>query len=269
MTRLISSVKAAIENIHAYEKKFVTDNPKLIGRLAMHRAWYAVRDSTDNAWRFGNSKIIGYANLTPDKYVSGGLDGRKTEAILREWFIEVEPGDPNYVELWESLASFLDVYEKSPSKLARVNVLKNEVTPIDEDPTDKRLRGIVEVLLRPGQAEFRRKVFKRWKARCLITRCTTKTSLEAAHIVPVAENGVDDEWNGLPLRADIHRLFDANLIWIDAESRVHVADEVAKDYKKYRGDDLSKVLGVKKAKKTREALSKRSDLRNARKGRTP
>ena len=136
---------------------------------------------------------------------------------------------------------------------------------------DKRRRRIVEVQLRPGQAEFRRKVFNRWNARCLITGCTAEISLEAAHIVPVAENGVDDEWNGLPLRADIHRLFDANLIWIDAESKcVHVADEVAKDYKKYRGVDLSSnFVGIKKAKKTKQALSKRSGFRSARKGRTP
>ena len=198
-----------------------------------------------------------YADITPGKYLSGGLDGRQTEAVLREWFIKVERGDPNYVELRESLARFLEVYEKSPSKPARINVLKNEINS-RENEADKRRRRLAKVLARPGQAEFRRKVFKRWKARCLITRCTTKTNLEAAHIVPVAENGVDDEWNGLPLRADIHRLFDANLIWIDAESLcVDVANKVTKDYGKYRGVDLSSVLGVKKAEKTVLALSKR------------
>ena len=222
----------------------------------MHRTWNAVRDG--NVWGFGNSKIIGYADLSPDKYLSGGLDGRQIEAVLRKWFIEVEPGDSNYVELQDSLAKFLEVYKKSPSKLARIKVLKNEVPSRDENVADKRRRHLAEVLARPGQAEFRRKVFKRWKARCLITRCTTKTSLEAAHIVPVAENGVDDEWNGLPLRADIHRLFDANLIWIDADSLcVNVADKVTRDYGKNRGVDLSSVLGVKKAGKTVRALSKR------------
>ena len=134
---------------------------------------------------------------------------------------------------------------------------------------DKRRRGIAEVLLRPGQAEFRRKVFKRWNARCLITGCTTEVSLEAAHIVPVAENGVDDEWNGLTLRADIHRLFDANLIWIDAESQcVHVADEVANDYQKYRDKDLSSdFVGIKNAGKTKTALKKRN-FSSARNGKT-
>ena len=128
-----------------------------------------------------------------------------------------------------------------------------------KDDADKRRRRLQRVLDRPGQAEFRRKVFKRLNARCLITGCTSEISLEAAHIVPVAKNGVDEEWNGLPLRADIHRLFDANLICIDAESLcVGVADEVAKDYGEYRGDDLSSKLdGVKNAGKTKQALKKR------------
>ena len=128
-----------------------------------------------------------------------------------------------------------------------------------KDDADKRRRRLQRVLDRPGQAEFRRKVFKRLNARCLITGCTSEISLEAAHIVPVANNGVDEEWNGLPLRADIHRLFDANLICIDAESLcVGVADEVAKDYGEYRGDDLSSKLdGVKNAGKTKQALKKR------------
>ena len=139
-----------------------------------------------------------------------------------------------------------------------------------KDDADKRRRRLAMVLDRPGQAEFRRKVFNRWNARCLITGCTSEISLEAAHIVPVAENGVDDEWNGLPLRADIHRLFDANLIWIDAESLcVGVAHEVTKDYDEYRGVNLSSdFFGVKKAKKTKQALSKRSDFKRT-KGRTP
>ena len=136
---------------------------------------------------------------------------------------------------------------------------------------DKCRRGIVEVLLRPGQAEFRRKVFDRWKGRCLITGCTSEIGLEVAHIVPVAKKGVDKDWNGLSLRADIHRLFDANLIWIDAESLcVHVADEMAKDYRKYRGKDLStRFDGVKKVEKTRQALRKRQNFSSAQTGRTP
>ena len=147
LTRLLSSANAASENIRAYEK-FVADSPDLINRLAMHRAWYAVRDG--NAWRFGNSKFIGYADMTPDKYLAGGLDGKKTEKVLQEWFVKVEPDESNYAELRESLERFLKVHDKSPNKQARVNVLKNEVTsvteknPISEDEEDGAIADPVQ-----------------------------------------------------------------------------------------------------------------------------
>ena len=152
MTKLISSADAAVRNIRTYED-FVDDDPDLINRLSKHRAWYAVRD--DNNWRFGNSKIIGYADLTPDKYLSEDHDGRQTEAVLQEWFIEVERGDPNYDDLRESLTNFLDLYGKSPSKPARINVLKNEVTLVAERNTKALCDLIFEVAKRLDADEIK------------------------------------------------------------------------------------------------------------------
>jgi hypothetical protein len=80
----------------------------------------------------------------------------------------------------------------------------------------ERQRKLAEVLARPQQAKFRREVFALWGARCLITKCETLAALEAAHIHRVSEGGNDDAWNGIPLRADIHRLFDADLITLSS-----------------------------------------------------
>lgn len=159
MTKLISSADAAIRNIHTYDD-FVADDPDLINRLSKHRAWYAVRDG--NTWRFGNSKIIGYADLTPEKYLSEDHDGRQTEAVLQEWFIEVEPDDPNYDELRESLTNFLDVYGKSPSKLARINVLKDEVVSVTEKNT-KALCDLIFEVAKSLDAEEIKELRKRLK----------------------------------------------------------------------------------------------------------
>ena len=42
--------------------------------------------------------------------------------------------------------------------------------------------------------------------------------------------------NGILLRRDIHRLFDLNLVAIDAEClEVHIADEIGDDYNQYSG----------------------------------
>lgn len=102
-----------------------------------------------------------------------------------------------------------------------------------------RQKGLASVWERPDQARFRRAIFDRFGARCLITGCDTLIVLEAAHIRPVSDGGMDDAWNGIPLRADIHRLFDANMLRIDPDIwRVAVSEAVRAAYGRYHGLDL-------------------------------
>lgn len=103
-----------------------------------------------------------------------------------------------------------------------------------------RQRRLADVWERPGQATFRRAVFEMFNARCLISGCETLAALEAAHIIPVSCGGGDEAWNGIPLRADIHRLFDAGIITIDAQSlTTSVVESARKDFGMYHGSDLS------------------------------
>ena len=54
------------------------------------------------------------------------------------------------------------------------------------------------------------------------------------------KGGGDKGSNGLPLRADIHRLFDANLIVIGSDDLVvRVSDDVRADYGQYDGISLA------------------------------
>jgi predicted restriction endonuclease len=62
---------------------------------------------------------------------------------------------------------------------------------------------------------FRAAMMDRYGGQCVITGCKIDTLLEAAHIMPYRGNQSDDELNGLLLRVDIHRLFDAHLISIN------------------------------------------------------
>lgn len=80
---------------------------------------------------------------------------------------------------------------------------------------DRRtVRNQVSVV-RPGQGNFRATMMARYGAQCVITGCRVDTLLEAAHIIPYRGDQSDDELNGLLLRVDIHRLFDAHLISIN------------------------------------------------------
>ena len=113
----------------------------------------------------------------------------------------------------------------------------------EAEKSDERQRRLAETWDRPGQAEFRRDVFKLFGARCLITGCETLMALEAAHILPVYAGGRDKPWNGIPLRADIHRLFDADALELDPRTwKVLVAKHVRGEYGEYHGLDLGPII---------------------------
>lgn len=62
---------------------------------------------------------------------------------------------------------------------------------------------------RPQQRVFREALLKSFGGRCLVTGTTALAALDAAHVRPYALTRRCDPENGLLLRADIHRLFDA------------------------------------------------------------
>ena len=88
--------------------------------------------------------------------------------------------------------------------------------PASTSETEKRTRRLASVLARPEQAAFRRRVAERDGWICAVSGCVEPRALEAAHLHSVADGGNDDAANGMMLRADIHRLFDADLLTIDA-----------------------------------------------------
>ena len=93
-----------------------------------------------------------------------------------------------------------------------------------KDEREKKLREIVE---RRGQPDFRNKLIAAYSGRCAATGCDAVAALEAAHIVPYTGAQSNHVTNGLLLRADIHTLFDLDLIGIDPESMaIFVAEAI-------------------------------------------
>lgn len=88
------------------------------------------------------------------------------------------------------------------------------------------------VLVSPrlGQASFRVLITDAYKRRCAITGESTLIALEAAHIVPYAHEGTHDVRNGLLLRADFHRLYDAGLVAVTPEMRIKISPRIHEAY---------------------------------------
>ena len=103
-----------------------------------------------------------------------------------------------------------------------INQLEEEVIELDDDnsyiPTSLMTaqKQIIKCITqRKGQPQFRTDLLAAYNYRCAITGCDAQEALEAAHIKPYCETGNNNITNGLLLRADIHTLFDLNLIAIE------------------------------------------------------
>src|ERR687889_503924 len=82
---------------------------------------------------------------------------------------------------------------------------------------------------------------------CAITGESTLPVLEAAHIRPFAKSGVNEVSNGMLLRSDFHKLFDAGFVTVTPALRVEVSAQIkeqwfnGKPYYRLHGKTLSNV----------------------------
>ena len=118
-------------------------------------------------------------------------------------------------------------------------------------------RDLVERQIRDrrGQRPFRDALRKRFRERCAVTGCRILAVLEAAHIGPYRGENDNHPANGLLLRADIHTLFDLNLLGIEPKQlRIELHPAIAGHYGKLTGRSLRCPDGVRPSQ---EALAAR------------
>ena len=126
------------------------------------------------------------------------------------------------------------------------------------NPRDIDRRQLVQRQIRErrGQQSFRNSLCKRYGNRCLVTGCKTLDVLEAAHICHYRSDDDNNPANGLLLRADIHTLFDLDLLGVEPDRlQVKLHPDVAREY----GPIVGRSLMCAKVRPSREALQKRYD----------
>ncbi len=83
------------------------------------------------------------------------------------------------------------------------------------------------ILARRGQKSLRRSLGQVYKNRCAITGTCPKDLLEVAYIVAFPRGDVNSSENAIMLRADLHTLWDLNLIGVEPETHtVHIAERL-------------------------------------------
>ena len=98
-------------------------------------------------------------------------------------------------------------------------------------PLISKKRRITTTKLQRDQIKFR-SLLLALDEKCVITEEATQEVLEAAHIIAASDGGTESVRNGIILRSDIHKLYDAHKFSISDDGEVTdiCKDEISKKY---------------------------------------
>lgn len=218
---------------------FILDKPVTVTvRIAGKLFKTNLRSTTKNSYVWLSPEIFaadGTATNLAQVLRSAGFEKKdKVELTVRGVEIEVRrsSGDEDSVAHIPPLAAELPAEDGALPP-----------TPGEEgfEPQDDDRRKLVERQIRErrGQTQFRNDLRVRYGDRCLVSGCEILAILEAAHISPYRGEEDNNPANGLLLRADIHTLFDLDLLGVEPRTlTVRVHPGVSKEYGNFDGIQL-------------------------------
>lgn len=162
----------------------------------------------------------------------------------RDQWIAAEP-------YWKSnvvVGSYYESHEGLGARLwSEVEARRASMTHTQPLSAEAEARYGKPLLVRPrlGQSGFQVVVTDAYQRRCAITGERTLPVLEAAHILPYAQQGPHELQNGLLLRSDFHKLFDKGLVTITTELTVEVSPKIREEW--FNGKDYYRLHGQRLA----------------------
>lgn len=130
-------------------------------------------------------------------------------------------------------------------------------TPLCQYLSDAEMsRGYQMIRRLVRDSKFRKKILGTDPS-CVISKETNIRVLDAAHILPVGQQGLDCDGNGIVLRKDLHALFDAGILKLDDQG-VFTMDPLLDSYKDLF--DETHALDSVKLRSALEYISKRNSL---------
>jgi putative restriction endonuclease len=188
------------------------------------RIWY--EDQTQvHAQIEAGEEVVDYSfqGTDPKKHTNQWLLQAEEEQVPILYFLGIAPARytvhyPTFVAEWDPVALKAGIIFGAP--------LAAGETFSSPDAAERRY-GMRTVRQRLHQARFREAVLSAYGNRCAISRLPEPRLLDAAHIIGDAQDdGIPIVPNGLPLSKIHHAAFDANLIGIDPDFRIHVSDKL-------------------------------------------
>ncbi len=130
-----------------------------------------------------------------------------------------------------------------------------------EGPNPDLPGGYGDPVLQPrrlGQGTFSALVTDTYERRCAVTRERALPALEAAHIQPFSVTHEHRLSNGILLRSDVHRLFDAGYVTVTPEYRIEASRRMKDDFND--GDNYLKLHGAEVWVPERQSLRPDADV---------
>lgn len=188
------------------------------------RVWY---DDQRHVHRqiFESQETVDYAFMgdNPDAADNSWLHDAFVSQVPIIYFLGIAPGRyqavvPTYIAGWDGVGLKAHIAFGLPDQ--------SELTP-PENSAERRY-ALRSVQQRLHQASFREAVITAYNGRCALSGLPEPLLLDAAHIVSDKDEQLGQPVvpNGIPLSKIHHAAFDAHLIGIDPDYRLHVAERL-------------------------------------------
>lgn len=154
------------------------------------------------------------AFFAPDEWVPVPPDWKPNIVSGRSYDLTRQPG----LALWEACV------ERAVASAAMLDEWIAEAAD--------QLRYGAPQLIKPrlGQGSFRLAVIDAYGQACAVTTEHSLPVLDASHIRPYSLGGAHEVRNGIPLRRDLHRLFDLGYVTVRPDRRFAVSEHLRNDY---------------------------------------
>ena len=188
------------------------DEHELLERLHRLAGGHAARSSLNQL--IGCIAVTEPVFFAPDEWVATPADWSRNIVSGRTYDLSAGEGQRMWLACLERAAG----RRRADSGWAR------------EALGDQRAGRPIVITPRLGQASFRLAVLDAYDQQCAVTTEHSLPVLEAAHIRPWAEGGAHEVTNGVPLRRDLHRLFDLGYVTIRPDMRFTVSRRLRDEF---------------------------------------
>ena len=177
----------------------------------VHRQIYEGDDAVDYAFMGEN----------PDAAENRWLREAMQNAVPIIYFLGTSPG------IYKALIPSFVIGWNAASLKARIAFSAGDELRVPETAAERRY-ALRQVKQRLHQATFREAVITAYRGRCALSGLRESVLLDAAHIIEDRHEqlGQPVVQNGIPLAKTHHAAFDAHLIGVDADFRIHVSRRI-------------------------------------------